>query len=248
MVLNEAALEFRHSYIAPTVTHAKSLSHVQQQAAFADMLRHEQHFDSAPRPEHKAAALPAPKKTLEGIEDRSLPTNIVDHPTAINVNTLRQSATPLAHWSGLVTGVQSFSSSVLVGNWQEDRTLAPTQRGTQSVLSKPLGWDTTQEEASAWAREHYPSTDGPSEQPASFQTTAQAAAQDAFVDKAPKASRRRFDVDSYRQEWTVGNEATRARFASTENREQFHSFPRAVDTTGFPRVSCCPRRIMTARS
>merc|ERR1711871_367726 len=53
--------------------------------------------------------------------ERSLATNIPDHPTAIQVNGLRQERTEHVMCPGHVYGVNSFDARVLCGNWAEER-------------------------------------------------------------------------------------------------------------------------------
>ena len=53
--------------------------------------------------------------------ERSLATNIPDHPTAIQVNGLRQERTEGAMCPGYIEGVGSYDARTLTGNWAEDR-------------------------------------------------------------------------------------------------------------------------------
>jgi len=53
--------------------------------------------------------------------ERSLATNIPDHPTAIQVNGLRQERTEHVMCPGHVYGVNTYDVRTLVGNWAEER-------------------------------------------------------------------------------------------------------------------------------
>ena len=53
--------------------------------------------------------------------ERSLSTNIPDHPTAIQVNGLRQERTEHVMCPGHVYGVNSYDTRTLCGNWSEER-------------------------------------------------------------------------------------------------------------------------------
>jgi len=73
----------------------------------------------------KRTVLPPPVVGSHYLEssglDRSLPTNIPDHPTAIQVNGLRQERTEHVMCPGHVYGVNSFDARTLCGNWAEER-------------------------------------------------------------------------------------------------------------------------------
>jgi len=73
----------------------------------------------------KLSQLPPPERRTQYVEtsglERSLPTNIPDHPTAIQVNGLRQERTEHVMCPGHVYGVNSFDSRTLCGNWAEER-------------------------------------------------------------------------------------------------------------------------------
>ncbi len=73
----------------------------------------------------KRTVLPAPVRVAHYNEtsglERSLPTNVPDHPTAIQVNGLRQERTEHVMCPGHVYGVNSFDARVLCGNWAEER-------------------------------------------------------------------------------------------------------------------------------
>ena len=53
--------------------------------------------------------------------ERSLSTNVPDHPTAIQVNGLRQERTEHVMCPGHVYGVNSYDTRTLCGNWAEER-------------------------------------------------------------------------------------------------------------------------------
>jgi len=73
----------------------------------------------------KMSKLPAPVRRTYYVEtsglERSLSTNIPDHPTAIQVNGLRQERTEHVMCPGHVYGVNSFDARTLCGNWAEER-------------------------------------------------------------------------------------------------------------------------------
>lgn len=235
--MNAAALEYRHSYVSPPQPHMSSLSIVQKQAAYADMLRHEQMERPVTRqlPERPAPIAKA------AMYDRSLPTNIPDHPTAIQVNGLRQQATPLAHWSGYVAGVNQYGDGVLCGNWDEAR-LDPNHepRGSMIPSANARNWKTTTSLSSSWLGD-FQGTAAPPPQPASarYETTQQAANRDVTHPKPPVdhlADRKGFDLEAYRTQFTIGDEVMRARYKLTENREQFKPYQNAAGTNGYPKV------------
>ena len=73
----------------------------------------------------KLVKLAAPMRKTAFLEssglERSLSTNIPDHPTAIQVNGLRQERTEHVMCPGHVYGTNSFDTRTLVGNWAEER-------------------------------------------------------------------------------------------------------------------------------
>merc|ERR1711988_1970299 len=77
----------------------------------------------------KVSQLPPPVRRTQYLEssglERSLATNIPDHPTAIQVNGLRQERTEHVMCPGHVYGVNSFDTRTLCGNWARS---APTRR------------------------------------------------------------------------------------------------------------------------
>ena len=69
--------------------------------------------------------LPDPPKHTRFVEtsglERSLSTNIPDHPTAIQVNGLRQERTEHVMCPGHIYGVNTYDARTLTGNWAEER-------------------------------------------------------------------------------------------------------------------------------
>lgn len=233
--MNAAALEYRHSYVSPPVSHNSSLTIAQKQAAYTDLLRHEQ-FE---RPLLRTLPERPPPVSKAFVYDRSLPTNIPDHPTAIQVNGLRQSATTLSHWSGYVAGVNSYNEGVLCGSWAEAR-MNPGLEPRSSMIpsANARNWATTTQQASKWLGDFHSAAEPSLAAANMYETTQQAAGKDVTDPKPPRDffHKKGFDLDAYRREWTVANEASRARMASTENREQFKPYPKASQTTGYPKV------------
>ena len=82
-------------------------------------------FDNSKAKPAKRQELPPPTRRTQYLEssglERSLSTNIPDHPTAIQVNGLRQERTEHVMCPGHVYGTNSFDSRTLVGNWAEER-------------------------------------------------------------------------------------------------------------------------------
>jgi len=124
-----AALDYRASWIAgETVekTRAAGTNPNIAGALWGETLGNEQRAvaNSLARPA-KRTVLPAPMVADHFLEsnglDRSLPTNIPDHPTAIQVNGLRQERTEHVMCPGHVYGVNSFDARTLCGNWAEER-------------------------------------------------------------------------------------------------------------------------------
>ena len=80
--------------------------------------------NSIAKPAQRTVLAPPPHHTRfvenSGL-DRSLSTNIPDHPTAIQVNGLRQERTEHVMCPGHVYGVNSYDARVLCGNWAEER-------------------------------------------------------------------------------------------------------------------------------
>ena len=73
----------------------------------------------------KRTQLPDPPRHTRFVEssglERSLSTNIPDHPTAIQVNGLRQERTEHVMCPGHIYGVNSYDARTLCGNWAEVR-------------------------------------------------------------------------------------------------------------------------------
>merc|ERR1711988_3440 len=72
----------------------------------------------------KVSQLPPPVRRTQYLEssglERSLATNIPDHPTAIQVNGLRMERTEGILFPGSLDGVGSYDARVLTGNWSEE--------------------------------------------------------------------------------------------------------------------------------
>jgi len=79
--------------------------------------------------------------------ERSLSTNIPDHPTAIQVNGLRQERTVDVMCKGHVYGVNTYDTRTLCGNWSEERC---DKAHVPSAWKAPSGsdwqWRTTYQE------------------------------------------------------------------------------------------------------
>jgi len=73
----------------------------------------------------KLTKLPPPMRVTRYLEssglERSLSTNVPDHPTAIQVNGLRQERTEHVMCPGHIYGVNTYDSRTLCGNWSEER-------------------------------------------------------------------------------------------------------------------------------
>jgi len=121
-----ASLDYRSSWIsadtvkqtkAQTPNHAAAL-HTEVTMSETRGLAERQHL---PRPE-----LPPPIARTHFLESnglpRSLATNIPDHPTAIQVNGIRQERTDDVMCPGYVDGVNSYDTRTLCGNWAEERS------------------------------------------------------------------------------------------------------------------------------
>ena len=81
--------------------------------------------NSIAKPAQRTVLAPPPHHTRfvenSGL-DRSLSTNIPDHPTAIQVNGLRQERTEHVMCPGHVYGVNTYDTVTLCGNWAEERS------------------------------------------------------------------------------------------------------------------------------
>merc|ERR1719203_1627878 len=92
-----------------------------------------------PPPERRSVYL-----ETNGLE-RSLATNIPDHPTAIQVNGIRQERTEDVLCPGYVDGVNSYDVRTLCGNWAEercDKAYVPSYHKSASGRSSSR-WSTT---------------------------------------------------------------------------------------------------------
>jgi len=76
--------------------------------------------------------------------ERSLATTIMDHPTAINVNSLRMERAENVFSAGYVDGIGSYDARVLTGNWGEersDKSYTPSA-GKMAKMGVPSMWQT----------------------------------------------------------------------------------------------------------
>lgn len=125
-----ASIDYRTSYVAENMvakTKAPTLSNNYQERVRTEELKNEIR-SLAPR--DPAATRPMPQLLSRGVYnestglERSLPTNIADQPTAINVNGLKQKRTymPTARGAGAPdVSVNTFDARILCGNWSEER-------------------------------------------------------------------------------------------------------------------------------
>ena len=122
-----AALDYRSSWIAgEMVAMTKATTHNRDAKAWTETLQNEARgmanfgIKRPPRRE-----LPPPHRATRYLEstglDRSLSTNIPDHPTAIQVNGLRMERVDGVVCPGYVEGVGSYDARVLCGNWSEEQ-------------------------------------------------------------------------------------------------------------------------------
>jgi len=102
----------------------------------------------------KRREIPHPVEKTKYLEsnglERSLATNIPDHPTAIQVNGLRMERVEGVVCPGYVDGVGSYDARVLTGNWNEERSdkaYVPSI-GKQST-GRAWMWETTYQALSA---------------------------------------------------------------------------------------------------
>jgi len=141
-----AALDYRASWIAGEMmekTKASSNNANNRSQLWSETLGNEDRAvqNSLLNPAAKMM-LPAPMRKTQYLEssglERSLATNIPDHPTAIQVNGLRQERTEHVMCPGHVYGVNTFDTRTLVGNWAEERC----DKAYKPSLSKaPTGSD-----------------------------------------------------------------------------------------------------------
>jgi hypothetical protein len=125
-----ASLDYRASWIAGEMM-AKTSSATKNAniagALWSETLGNESRAaENSVRNPAKRFVLPPPTKHAAFLEssglERSLSTNIPDHPTAIQVNGLRQERTEHVMCPGHVFGIGSYDSRVLCGNWAEERS------------------------------------------------------------------------------------------------------------------------------
>ena len=147
-----AALDYRASWIAGEMvktTKDSMASPAHADLLWAETMRNEAKSvaNSMARPAVRTV-LPAPHRgpsyrESNGLE-RSLSTNIPDHPTAIQVNGLRQERVVDMLCPGHIYGVATYDSRTLCGNWAEERC---DKSYTPSQWKAPSGsdwqWKTT---------------------------------------------------------------------------------------------------------
>ena len=147
-----AALDYRASWIAGEMV-AKTAETTQNQRSktLTETINNEArgmaNFGVAPP---KRRGLPPPHRRTQYLEssglERSLATNIPDHPTAIQVNGLRMERTEGVLFPGSLDGVGSYDARVLTGNWSEERSdkhYIPSER--KASTGRQWMWQTTYE-------------------------------------------------------------------------------------------------------
>ena len=147
-----ASLDYRSSWIAgEMVAMTKATTHNQNARAWTETLQNEARgmANSAIKPA-KRRELPPPHRATRYLEstglDRSLSTNIPDHPTAIQVNGLRMERVEGVVCPGYVEGVGSYDARVLCGNWNEercDKAYVPSEGN--AATGRAWQWETTYE-------------------------------------------------------------------------------------------------------
>jgi len=156
-----AALDYRASWIAgDMVKHTKVQTPNQKSHLWAEMLTNEARSNMKPKPQLDRGNLPPnPNHTKyresNGLE-RSLATNIPDHPTAIQVNGLRQERTEGSLCPGYIAGVGTYDARTLTGNWSEERC-DKKYRPSDHNQSRKNEWayvTSTQEQAREVTKQH----------------------------------------------------------------------------------------------
>ena len=141
-----ASLDYRASWIAGEMmakTASASKNPNTSAALWGETLGNEQRAmqNSIEKPAQRTVLPPPPRvhRYLEnsGLE-RSLSTNVPDHPTAIQVNGLRQERTEHVMCPGHVYGVNSYDTRTLCGNWAEERS---DKAYVPAVKNAPTGRD-----------------------------------------------------------------------------------------------------------
>jgi len=124
-----ASLDYRASWIAGDLvarTKEQSSAGAAADKRWAESMRNEEksRANSTLKPA-KRSELPPPHRGPRFLEtsglERSLSTNIPDHPTAIQVNGLRQERSVDVMCKGHVFGVNTYDTRTLHGNWFEER-------------------------------------------------------------------------------------------------------------------------------
>ena len=147
-----AALDYRSSWISgEMVAMTKATTHNQKSKTLTETIQNEARGmrNSEVKPA-KRRELPPPHRATRYLEssglDRSLSTNIPDHPTAIQVNGLRMERVEGVAAPGYVEGVGSYDARVLCGNWNEercDKAYKPSER--KAATGRAWQWETTYE-------------------------------------------------------------------------------------------------------
>jgi len=147
-----AALDYRSSWISgEMVAMTKATTHNQKSKTLTETIQNEARGmrNSEVKPA-KRRELPPPHRATRYLEssglDRSLSTNIPDHPTAIQVNGLRMERVEGVVAPGYVEGVGSYDARVLCGNWNEercDKAYKPSER--KAATGRAWQWETTYE-------------------------------------------------------------------------------------------------------
>ena len=145
-----AALDYRASWIAADMmAKTKATDYNIKSHLWSETLGNESraHANSLSNPA-QLSALPAPVRRTQYLEtsglERSLSTNIPDHPTAIQVNGLRQERTVNVICPGHVYGVNTFDTRTLVGNWAEERSdKSYVPSGYKAPTGRDWAWQTT---------------------------------------------------------------------------------------------------------
>lgn len=151
-----AALDYRASWIAGEMK-AKTAETTQNQRSkmWTETLDNEArgmaNFTSKAT---QRKQIPPPHRRTQYLEsnglERSLATNIPDHPTAIQVNGLRQERVEGVVCPGYVDGVGSYDARVLCGNWSEERSdKSYVPSANNATTGRNWMWQTTYEALTA---------------------------------------------------------------------------------------------------
>jgi len=156
-----ASLDYRASWIAGEMMAKTSAATTNPNISgklWSETLGNEQTaFNNSLKNPAARNVLPPPMRVTQYLESsglgRSLSTNIPDHPTAIQVNGLRQERTEHVMCPGHVYGVGTYDTRTLVGNWAEersDKSYKPSQHKAPSGSDWQFG--TTYSEMTQYAK------------------------------------------------------------------------------------------------